>query len=141
MANRSYDLGLVLGLDAEALGVPGQRTFGTQAHSRAGAARLWLEKEQLRALSTAVEQLLAEIGQIRGRPPGSSASVPFPGNPTIEFHVGRITLGYEQDSDLVMMTLYELVATEDEEEEDDTPNPLNPPPGGDEVQLQASREQ
>src|SRR3954452_25128306 len=108
MANRSYDLGLVLGLDAESLGVPGQRTFRIHAHSRNGAARLWLEKEQLRALATAVEQLLAEIGPPRSRAPGSSPFVPFPGSPTIEFHVGRITLGYEQDSELVMMTLYEL---------------------------------
>ena len=138
MANRSYDLGLVLGLDAEALGVPGQRTFRVHAHSRSGAARLWLEKEQLQALATAVEQLLGEIGQGRGRGSGESgASLPFPGSPTIEFHVGRITLGYEQDTDLVSVNVFELTATDVEEDE---PR-LGDPPDGEQVQLQATREQ
>jgi uncharacterized repeat protein (TIGR03847 family) len=138
MANRSHDLGLVLGLEAEALGVPGQRTFRVHAHSRSGAARLWLEKEQLQALATAVEQLLGEISQARGRGSGESgATLPFPGTPGIEFHVGRITLGYEQDTDLVSMTVYELGDAPDEEE----PRLGDPTPAGEQVQFQATREQ
>jgi uncharacterized repeat protein (TIGR03847 family) len=138
MASRSNDLGLVLGLDAEALGVPGQRTFRVHAHSQTGAARLWLEKEQLQALATAVEQLLGEISQVRGRGSGESgATLPFPGAPSIEFHVGRITLGYEQDTDLVSLTVYELSATDPDEDEPRLGDPAN----GEQVQFQATREQ
>jgi uncharacterized repeat protein (TIGR03847 family) len=134
MANRVYDLGTLLGLEAEALGVPGQRTFRIQAHSRNGAARLWLEKEQLQQLAATIEQLLVEVAQARGFTGGGS-SVPFPGTPSAEFHVGRITLGYDQDADLVTMIIFESVPLEDE-----TLGLAGNEAEGEQVQFQVGRE-
>jgi uncharacterized repeat protein (TIGR03847 family) len=134
MAKRVYDLGTLLGLEAEALGVPGQRTFRVNAHSRNGAARLWVEKEQLQQLASTIEQLLVEVAQARGFTTGSP-SVPFPGTPSAEFHVGRITLGYDQDADLVTMIIFESVPLEEEE-----PDLGGSEPDGEQVRFQASRE-
>lgn len=135
MAKSVYDLGVLLGLEAESLGVPGQRTFRVHAHSRSGAARLWLEKEQLQQLASTIEQLLVEVAQARGFTTGGS-SVPFPGTPTVEFHVGRITLGYDQDADLVTMLIFESVALDEEE----TPSLGGSDPDGEQVRYQVGRE-
>src|SRR5437868_5404169 len=101
MAKSVYNLGLAQGLEAEALGVPGQRTFRIHVHGPDGAARIWIEKEQLQALAAAIEQLLTELAQVRGFTRGEGTSLPFPATPTVEIHVGRITLGYDQDQDAV----------------------------------------
>lgn len=135
MAKRVYDLGVLLGLEAEALGVPGQRTFRIQAHSRNGAARLWIEKEQLQQLAATIEQLLVEVAQSRGFTNGG-ASLPFPGLPTAEFHVGRITLGYDQDADLVTMLVFESVPLAEEEAQDLGGSE----PDGEQVHFQTSRD-
>lgn len=134
MAKREYDLGVLLGLEAEALGVPGQRTFRINAHGRNGAARLWLEKEQLQQLAATIEQLLVEVAQARGFTSGGP-SVPFPGTLTAEFHVGRITLGYDQDADLVTMIVFEIVPLEEE-----TAEPGGSESDGDQVRFQIGRE-
>jgi hypothetical protein len=93
MPLQEIDLGPVLGLQAESVGVPGQRTFRIHAHSAQGAARLWLEKEQLQALAVAIEEFLSELPAARRTLPGSSASLPFPPQATLEFTIGRLALG------------------------------------------------
>src|SRR5690242_19802334 len=100
------DIGPVLGLQAEAIGVPGQRTFRIQAHSSLGAARLWLEKEQLQALAIAIEEFLSELPSSRGL--GGGGSLPFTGQPTVEFTIGRLALGYEQEQDRISVLVREL---------------------------------
>ena len=54
------DFGLVDALDAEAVGVPGQRTFRMRANKGESYAALWLEKEQLSRLGQSFSQLLAD---------------------------------------------------------------------------------
>lgn len=125
---RETDLGPILGLQAEAVGVPGQRTFRIQAHSGQGAARLWLEKEQLQALAIAIEEFLAELPNPRRPGTGSGMLLPFPAQPTVEFTIGRLALGYDAATDLVSLLVRELV--EDSEEEQ-----------GAALRCQASREQ
>ncbi|HUS15539.1 MAG TPA: DUF3090 family protein [Chloroflexia bacterium] len=124
------DLGPILGLSAESVGVPGQRTFRIHAHSARGAARLWLEKEQLQALAIAIEEFLSELPNPRRPLPGTGGSLPFPPQATIEFTIGRLALGYDSDEDLVSLLVREL--SENEEEEPET---------GQALRCQASREQ
>src|SRR4051812_24062051 len=112
---REIDLGRIQGLQAESQGVPGQRTFRLNVHSGLGAARMWLEKEQLRALAIAIEQFLAELpeGSQFGDGPGAAGS--FPALPGIEFHIGRLELGYDPSLDLVTMRVRELTEDPDDE--------------------------
>jgi uncharacterized repeat protein (TIGR03847 family) len=107
------DIGPVLGLQAEAIGVPGQRTFRIQAHSSLGAARLWLEKEQLQALAVAIEEFLSELPTQHGL--GGGGSLPFTGQPSVEFAIGRLALGYDAEHDLISVVVRELTEDPDEE--------------------------
>ena len=140
MAQRIYELGLVSGLEAEAIGVPGQRTFRVNTHSRAGGARIWLEKEQLQELAATIERLLVEVAGAHGLigPARGGSSLPFLGNPTTEFRAGRITLGYEQDSDRVTLAFDEY--TPDDDDEDEEPDPLIAPDLA-RVEIEFTREQ
>jgi len=108
------DIGPVLGLQAEAVGVPGQRTFRIQAHSSQGAGRLWLEKEQLQALAIAIEEFLSELPSARGSG-GGGGSLPFTGPPTVEFTIGRLALGYDQEQDQISLLIRELTDDPDED--------------------------
>jgi uncharacterized repeat protein (TIGR03847 family) len=129
MPPRDIELGPVLGLQAESVGVPGQRTFRLHAHSSTGAARLWLEKEQLQALAVAIEEFLSELPKPRHFNTGGGGSLPFPPMPTIEFSIGRLALGFDPDTDLISLIIREL--TDDPEDED----------GGRQLRCQATREQ
>jgi uncharacterized repeat protein (TIGR03847 family) len=137
MAKRVLDLGLVRGLEAEALGVPGQRTFRLHAHSGRGTVRVWIEKEQLQELAATIERLLGEIAQVRGvhRSERETVMDPFPGLPQVEFHAMRIILGYDQFSDRVTIQLDEIVP----EDGEDDPDPLIGE--GEQVQLEMTRDQ
>src|SRR5438270_6195332 len=127
MPRRETDLGTLLGLQAESVGLPGQRTFRIHAHSTRGAARLWLEKEQLQALAIAIEEFLSEL-PAASRPAAGGGSLPFPAQPTVEFTVGRLALGYETEIGLISLDIHEL--TEEAEQEN-----------GQALRCQASRDQ
>jgi uncharacterized repeat protein (TIGR03847 family) len=87
---RSLDIGLVVELSAEAFGERGQRTFRLLAASPEGKVSLWLEKEQVVALGTAIEELLLRV------PAGASPMVPErPGIVgDLEVRVGALSIGY-----------------------------------------------
>src|SRR5690349_12797232 len=96
-----YDFDVVRRLESDAVGTPGARRFRVVAESAAGTAFLWLEKEQLQALGLAVDQLLTPMkalwtreGDDQPRPKGSSTESAA----TVEVRVGRLGLGYDEDS-------------------------------------------
>ena len=60
MSDDLQELGRAELLDAEAIGQPGNRRFRIYARSSRGTASLWLEREQMEALSLAIDQLLAQ---------------------------------------------------------------------------------
>ncbi len=50
------------GIDAQTFGQPGQRTFRLRIVGSAGqSASLWMEKEQMQALSLALKQMMAQL--------------------------------------------------------------------------------
>ena len=117
---REIDLGQARGIEAESVGVPGQRTFRINAYSNSGAARLWLEKEQLRALAVAIEQFLSELPDAT-RPEDSGVSISAaPAIPDIEFHIGSLALAYEAETDVITLIAREIADDEEEEDEDGT---------------------
>jgi uncharacterized repeat protein (TIGR03847 family) len=110
LSEPTHHLGRVTLLRAEAFGEPGQRTFRIRADSPGGSASLWVEREQLQALSLAIRQVLAS------RPPGEpeEAEEPPPttidenAEPTVEFKVGRLSLGYDESDQSFTLYTHDL---------------------------------
>lgn len=108
MRRPRHDLGRVDWIGAEAVGLPGERTFRVLVRSREATAQLWLEKEQLQALATAIAQMVAEISNETSfdlTPSGPTAANPrpddFPAEPEIELYIGELTLKYDSSTDLI----------------------------------------
>lgn len=103
------DFGSVSGLEAEAIGEPGRRTFRLRVRSGRRTASLWLEKEQVQALGVALMRLLVRVGKAEKLPaPGASPSPlsPFPEQPTLDLKVGRLGLGYQRSEERVLLFAY-----------------------------------
>ncbi len=88
--SRRIDLGRVEELTAESFGEPGQRTFRLLAKTSEGTVSLWLEKEQVVVLGSAIEELLARVPD--GDEPSAPAVATFVGE--LEVRVGSLSLGY-----------------------------------------------
>lgn len=105
------DLTVADHIKADAVGEPGKRMFRIRVVSPSGAAQLWMEKEQLHALAMAIDQLLAQLqssklGRVQPAIP-SSESGDFPNRFTIEFRVGRLGLGYDDERDMLVLLAHD----------------------------------
>jgi uncharacterized repeat protein (TIGR03847 family) len=107
------DLGLARGADIQTFGQPGQRTFRLRLVGAQGeSASLWLEKEQLQALSLALKQMLSQL-EYDSEPP--AAAVPeFPVVADHDFRVGRLGMGFNPPDRSVVLYTYELGAADDD---------------------------
>jgi uncharacterized repeat protein (TIGR03847 family) len=124
MSDEMQDFGRAELFDAEAIGQPGSRRFRLFARSPHGSASLWMEREQLEALSLAMDKLLAQVsgGDILRPeamanvtpPPGAPSD--FPENPLLEFQVANMQLGYDEDRELVLVRAAPLELVEREGE-------------------------
>lgn len=113
------DFGKVDSFEPEAFGRPGQRTFRLRIRSGAQAASIWLEKEQLGALSLAIQQVLSQVsgGETWETTSPPELSPDFPERPDAEFKVGRLGLGYDDSEGTLILFVYRV-----EEEEDSPPS-------------------
>lgn len=126
MRGDSHDFGHAELVDAEAIGQPGERRFRIFARSPRGTASLWLEKEQLAELARAIDQLLsvgAEIPVLRTEvqvPTPSLPSAPddFPAHPDVEFQVGQMQIGLDEEHGVLVLRAspIELVEPEGDSE-------------------------
>ncbi|HLX56056.1 MAG TPA: DUF3090 family protein [Ktedonobacteraceae bacterium] len=108
----STDLGPVSIFGAEAIGEPGQRRFRLYALAGTRSAIMWIEKEQLNTLSLALDRALAQItegnvlrtvAQVEPKLAPEGMPADFPGQPTFEFQVGQIRIGYDEGRNLLAM--------------------------------------
>jgi uncharacterized repeat protein (TIGR03847 family) len=134
----SRDLDPVTRLTADAIGVPGQRTFYLQAASGADQVTLLVEKEQVRRLAENLETWLPEVAAGRPEDPAEAAAAEAgelalaePLEP--DFRVGQLSLSYDAERDRVLVVATELQADE-EQDPLDVPEPL-------EVRLYVTRAQ
>ncbi|HZD02013.1 MAG TPA: DUF3090 domain-containing protein [Actinomycetes bacterium] len=126
------DLDPVTRLTADAVGVPGQRTFLIQAASGTDQVTLLVEKEQVRVLAERVIAWLPELAADRPEDPeevreaeAAELGLSEPLEP--DFRVGQLALTYDPERDRVVMLATELVADEIEREgeaADSGPEPL-----------------
>ena len=124
MSQELNDFGRPDILDAEAIGQPGQRRFRVFARRGQRTASLWLEREQMEALSLAIDQLLAQVSDDLVLRPEAQAEIPkppgapddFPTHPDIEFQVSQLKLGYDEEDDAVVFIAAPLVLVEQDGE-------------------------
>ncbi len=110
----TIELGIARGIDAQAFGQPGQRTFRLRVlGSESESVWLWVEKEHLGALGLAIRQLLAQLNY-----PSEPAAVEpgqFPETAQHEFHVGLMAVGFNAADRTLALQLSELGLGEEEE--------------------------
>jgi len=109
----TVDFGLARGIDAQTFGQPGQRTFRLRIVGEEGeSASLWLEKEQMQALSLALKQMMSQL-EYEQEPPAADAG-DFPVVADHDFRVGRMGMGFNASDRTVILFTYE-VGVEDED--------------------------
>ena len=116
MADARYDFASVDAIDAESIGEPGKRTFRVRVLEGDQSAALWVEKQLLSALGESLPRLLDQLttsDQHAGEAP--EAITLFPDDPTVEFKVGRLALGYASGEDRVVLVAHDV---EDGDESD-----------------------
>lgn len=110
------DFGTARAVDARAFGEPGQRTFQLRiVGGNLESASLWLEKQQMQALSLALTQVLSQLGRAEG---GAQDIGSFPESPEHDFRVGRMAIGFDSAEGNVVLQVFEISRGEEEEEPD-----------------------
>ena len=115
MPNFAYDLNPVQHILADAVGEPGQRTFFLQARAGGRLVSLVLEKQEVSQLALAVLQLLDELEKqyphLSQAPSGQRLLQPeHPLEPL--FRVGQLSIGYDEEDDMIWLVAKALVVNE-----------------------------
>lgn len=116
------DLNPVVHITTDAIGPPGNRVFYLQGWTDDRTITLLIEKFQVQSLAVGVEQFLTEIREKFPDLQQSSSDYDEEKmhiTPPVEplFRVGELGLGYEAESDLIVLVAREAQTEEDEEEE------------------------
>ena len=122
MAEAQFDFKAIDAIDAESIGSPGKRTFRVRIIRGDESASLWVEKQQLAALGEAIPRLIEQLNDPDQHPDVDARPISyFPDDPTVEFKVGRLALGYAAQEDRLVLVAHDLASEveEGEGEEDD----------------------
>ena len=112
----TVEFGLAQGIDSQSFGQPGQRTFRLRIlGENAQSASLWMEKEQMQALSIALKQMLSQL-EYNDEPPSADAG-DFPVVADHDFRVGRMGMGFHAADRSVVLYTYELGASDEDDAE------------------------
>ncbi|HEY4691534.1 MAG TPA: DUF3090 domain-containing protein [Anaerolineae bacterium] len=120
MPEKVYELNPVMAITAGAVGEPGRRVFYIQARTLDEIVTLIAEKEQVQMLARGIHQFLDEINtKFPTDSEGGSVGPldlelrgPFEPN----FRVAQLGLGYDTESDLIVLVAHELAAEDSEAE-------------------------
>jgi uncharacterized repeat protein (TIGR03847 family) len=136
------DLDPVDRITAGAVGPPGERVFYLQGRQADRLVTVLLEKQQVELLSASLVEILARTGKETGEGPGEEEmGLEDPVLP--EWRAGRLSIGYDEARDLVLLECEEYVegSEEDDEEEDDAEEEEEEGPEPGRIRFWASREQ
>ena len=114
---RHIELNPVTHLTIGTVGEPGDRTFYLQGSRGSQTISLIIEKEQASMLANSFESLVSELdekypGTVQEEPVWTDMRLKEPTEAL--FRVGNMGLGYNEETDQIVLVAYELV---DEEEE------------------------
>jgi len=116
LSDDTFELGRTTGFLADAVGEPGNRRFRILARNEHDLANLWVEREQLQAMVAAVDKLLTDIPAPPApddpdRPP-REGPLSFDMRPAIEFRVGELARGYDEQHKLFLLLAHDVEAEE-----------------------------
>ena len=120
MAQETYELGRASGILADAVGQPGNRRFRILARNDYELANLWVEREQLQAMALAIQKLLQDVSSLPAdyedpdHPP-REGPLSFDLRPNLEFQVGQLALGYEEQRRLFMILAHDVAGEQNAE--------------------------
>lgn len=104
-------------ITAGAVGEPGQRVFYLQGRQDDRLVTVLVEKQQVELLSSSLIEVLARTGKETGEGPGEEEmDLEDPVVP--EWRAGRLSIGYDESRDLVLLEMEEYVAEDEEDEEE-----------------------
>jgi uncharacterized repeat protein (TIGR03847 family) len=121
MSNTEIELKPVDFVTIGTIGPKGRRIFHLQAGKGSQIVSLIIEKEQARALSEAVIELIEDLDERYPDPTGDAPQTEInridmelrePIEPI--FRVAQMGLGYDEDNNMIVLVAQELVASEDE---------------------------
>jgi uncharacterized repeat protein (TIGR03847 family) len=105
-------------ITAEAVGPPGQRTFYLQARGGPTLVTVLVEKQQVQLLASSILEILARVGKETGPGPSDDEmGLEEPVEPV--WRAGRLSIGYLEERDLLLLEIKELLPGEDDEDEDE----------------------
>jgi uncharacterized repeat protein (TIGR03847 family) len=106
-------------LTADAIGPPGSRTFYLQGRKGDQLITLLVEKQQVQLLAASVVEILSRIGKETGQgPAGEAMELEEPVVPS--WRAGRLSIGYQEERDLLLLEVEEASEEDDEEAEDES---------------------
>ena len=138
------DLERVDKVTAGAVGEPGERAFFLQARAGDLLVTIAVEKEQVELLSSSILEILATVDRETGEgPPDEELELEAPIEP--QWRAGRLSIGYSEERDQMLLELEEYVPEPDEDEEaeegEETQADVEETPDPDRLRVWASREQ
>lgn len=136
------EMGSVDRITAGAIGEPGHRTFYLQARSaEGGLLSVIVEKQQVELLAASILEILERVGKETAEGPGElEMELEEPLDPA--WRVGKLSIGYAEERDLLMLELEELVpGSEEDDEETEKVPPILETPEPETIRLWATREQ
>jgi len=105
-------------ITAEAVGPPGHRTFYLQARGGDTLATVLVEKQQVQLLSSSILEILARVGKETGPGPSDDEmDLEEPVEPM--WRAGRLSIGYLEERDLLLLEVEELLPDDNDDDEDD----------------------
>jgi len=130
-------------ITAGAVGEPGHRVFFLQGRQSERLVTILVEKQQVELLSASLVEILARSGKETGQGP-SDEEMELEEPVVPEWRAGRLSVGYDEERDLVLLECEEVGLDEDDEDEDDEDDDDEETLLGDEparVRFWATREQ
>ncbi|MFL2804512.1 MAG: DUF3090 family protein [Dehalococcoidia bacterium] len=91
----------------ETFGEPGMRTFRINADSASSNALIWVEKEQLSELCESMNQLINEVKLDQNSDTFPPIEKEAPGLSKLEFKTNRIAFGYDENSKMFLIDVYD----------------------------------
>ena len=105
-------------ITADAVGSPGERVFYIQASAGDKLVTLLVEKQQVQLLAASVLEILTRVGRETGAgPPEEAMGLHEPIEP--EWRAGRLSIGYDEERDLILLEAEEATGEEDEDLDDE----------------------